>query len=206
MLLKKLKNLLKIIKPFYKAKVYSSLMYKDPNIQEELASLSSFWQTTNALMPYQVPANYFEELPAIVRSSIEKEAVYNELELIAPLLNSIPKTTVYTKPVSIQKPPVVIFSIAKWAVAAAFIGVVAVGAFFYKNKKETFDYAAYINADQTKILQNISDSTLLSYIDAHENLISNPEVAIPAYTIESGSSIIKQSSDEQLLEYIKSSN
>ena len=181
-------------------------MHKDPNIQEELASLSSFWQTTTAIMPYQVPANYFEELPAIVRSSIEKEAVYNELELIAPLLNTIPKTPVYTKPVSIQKPPVAIFRMAKWAVAAAFIGVAAVGAFFYSNKNETFDYAVYINADQTKILQNISDSTLLSYIDAHENLITTPEVAIPTYTIESGSTIIKQSSDEELLEYIKSSN
>jgi hypothetical protein len=181
-------------------------MYKDPNIQEELVTISSFWKTTTAILPYQVPANYFEELPVIVRSSIEKEAVFNELELIAPLLNTIPKTPVYTKPVSIQKPPVAIFSMAKWAVAAAFIGVAAVGTFFYNNKTEKFDYAAYINADQTKILQTISDSTLLSYIDAHESLITTPEVAIPAYTIETGASIIKQTSDEALLEYIKSSN
>lgn len=206
MLQKKLKNLLKIIKPFSKVKVYYLPMYKDPNIQEELVTISSFWQTTNALMPYQVPANYFEGLPGVVRASIEKEAVYNELELIAPFLNTIPKTTFYTKPVSIQKTPIAIFSIAKWAVAAAFIGIAAVGTFFYNNKNEKFDYAAYINADQTKILQTISDSTLLSYIDTHENLITTPEVAIPAYTIETGASIIKQTSDEALLEYIQSSN
>ena len=88
-------------------------MYKDPNIQEELQSISPFWQTSTALMPYQVPANYFEELPAIVRSSIEKEAVYNELELIAPLLNTIPKKTVYQIP-DIQnkevKAPVIVVS------------------------------------------------------------------------------------------------
>ena len=73
-------------------------MYKDPNIQEELASLSSFWQTMSATMPYQVPAHYFEELHGIVRASIEKEAVYTELESVAPLLNTIPKINIYQKP------------------------------------------------------------------------------------------------------------
>jgi negative regulator of sigma E activity len=179
-------------------------MYKDPNIQKELETISSFWQTLHATMPYQVPAQYFEELHGIVRASIEKEAVYTELASIAPLLNSIPKTNVYQQPAMVQKKP--IYRIAKWAVAAVFIGVVLVGARMFNNKSNTLDDAAYIQVDQSIILQTISDSTLLSYIDAHEQLITTPDISVPDYTLETSASLIEQSSDQELLEYIESSN
>ena len=199
-----MKNLLKTIKPFCRSKVYYLPMHKNTDIQSELATISSFWQTMRATMPYQVPAHYFEELHGIVRASIEKEAVYTELESVAPLLNTIPKINIYQKPAAKQKTP--IFHFAKWAVAAAFIGVMAVGAFMYNHKVEKFDYAAYMNVDQTKILQTISDSTLLSYMDVHENLMTTPDISIPEYDLETSTSFIEQSSDEELLEYIESSN
>ena len=66
-------------------------MHQNTDIQNELETISPFWQTLHATMPYQVPAQYFEELHGIVRASIEKEAVYAELASIAPLLNTIPK-------------------------------------------------------------------------------------------------------------------
>jgi negative regulator of sigma E activity len=179
-------------------------MHKNTDIQSELATISSFWQTMRATMPYQVPAHYFEELHGIVRASIEKESVYTELESVAPLLNTIPKINIYQKPAAKQKTP--IFHFAKWAVAAAFIGVMAVGAFMYNHKVEKFDYAAYMNVDQTKILQTISDSTLLSYMDVHENLMTTLDISIPEYDLETSTSFIEQSSDEELLEYIESSN
>ncbi len=201
---KKLKNLLKTIKPFCKERVYYLPMHKNTDIQNELETISPFWQTLDANMPYQVPAQYFEELHGIVRAAIEKEAVYTELESVAPLLNSIPKTNVYQKPAAKQKTP--IYHFAKWAVAAVFIGVVAVGAFMFNNKPQNFDYTAYMNVDQTKLLQTISDSTLLSYMDVHENLISTPDISVPEYNVASSASLIEQSSDEELLEYIESSN
>ena len=179
-------------------------MRKNIDIQNELETISPFWQTLDANMPYQVPAQYFEELHGIVRASIEKEAVYTELESIAPLLNSIPKTNVYEQPTLVQKKP--IYRIAKWAVAAVFIGVVLVGARMFNNKSNTLDDAAYIQVDQSIILQTISDSTLLSYIDAHEQLITTPDISVPDYTLETSASLIEQSSDQELLEYIESSN
>ena len=78
-------------------------MHKNIDIQNELETISPFWQTLDANMPYQVPAQYFEELHGIVRAAIEKEAVYTELESVAPLLNSIPKTNVYQKPAAKQE-------------------------------------------------------------------------------------------------------
>lgn len=204
MLPKKLKNLLKTIKPFGRSRVYHLPMHKNTDIQNELETISPFWQTLDANMPYQVPAQYFEELHGIVRAAIEKEAVYTELESVAPLLNTIPKTNVFQKPAAKQKTP--IYHFTKWAVAAVFIGVVAVGAYIFNNKPQKIDYTAYMNVDQTQLLQTISDSTLLSYMDVHENLISTPDISIPEYDLETSTSLIEQSSDEELLEYIESSN
>jgi hypothetical protein len=211
MLQKKSKNLLKIIKPFSKAKVYYLLMYKDPNIQEELKTISSFWLTTNAIMPYQVPENYFEELLGVVRASIEKEAVYEELASIAPLLSSIPKNTVYQIPETQNKgvkAPIIVrkLNLAKLAVAAAMIGIAVLGNYLYTTQNEQVDYSAYINTDHSVIMQNISDSTLTAYLDVHEKLLTTPEISISTTDIGNSQSLIKQSSDEALLEYIKSSN
>lgn len=179
-------------------------MHKNTDIQNELETISLFWQTLHANMPYQVPAQYFEGLHGIVRASIEKEAVYTELESVAPLLNTIPKTNLSQQPVTVHKKP--IYHFAKWAVAAVFIGVVAVGAFMFNNKSQNFDYAAYMNVDQTKLLQTISDSTLFSYMDVHENLISTSDISVPEYDLETSTSFIEQSSDQELVEYIESSN
>ena len=98
------------------------------------------------------------------------------------------------------------YHFAKWAVAAVFIGVVSVGAFMFNHKQEKIDYAAYMNVDQTKLLQTISDSTLLSYMNVHENLISTPDVSVTDYEFETEVALIEQSTDEELSDYIESSN
>jgi hypothetical protein len=55
-------------------------------------------------------------------------------------------------------------------------------------------------------MQNISDSTLTAYLDVHEKLNTTPEISMPATAIDNSQNLIKESSDEELLEYIKSSN
>jgi hypothetical protein len=186
-------------------------MHQDKTIHEELEALSPFWMTIQSKMPYLVPANYFETLPSIVRAKVEAEAVYKELELIAPLLNTIPKQTGYQIPVSQEKllpvnTPVKMLAWPKFALAAALIGIMVLANYFYTSKKESFDYAAYIGADPAQIIQTISDSTLLSYMDVHEKLIVTPDAAIQEYTLESDDALMQNSSDQELLEYIQSSN
>jgi hypothetical protein len=186
-------------------------MHQNTTIHEELEALSPFWTTIQSQMPYIVPANYFETLPSIVRAKIEAEAVYEELELIAPLLNTIPKQTGYQIPVSQDKglpvnTPVKIFAWPKFAVAAALIGIMVLANYFYTSQKESFDYAAYIDADPAQIIQTISDSTLLSYMDMHEKLIVTPDASIQEYELESDEALMQNSTDQELLEYIQSSN
>jgi hypothetical protein len=146
-----------------------------------------------------------------VRGSIEKEAVYEELELIAPLLNTIPKNTVYQIPETQNKEvkaPIIVrkLNLSKLAVAAAMIGIAVLGNYLYTTQNEKVDYSAYINADHNVIMQNISDSTLTAYLDVHEKLITTPEISISNTAIENSQNLIKQSSDEALLEYLNSSN
>ena len=42
--------------------VYHLPMHNNTDIQSELETISPFWQTLDANMPYQVPAQYFEQL------------------------------------------------------------------------------------------------------------------------------------------------
>ena len=186
-------------------------MHQNKTIHEELEALSSFWTTIQSQMPYIVPANYFETLPSIVRAKVETEAVYEELELIAPLLNTIPKQTGYQIPVAKDKvlpvnTSVKMFPWPKLAIAVAIIGVAVLGNYLYTSEKESFDYSAYINADHTQIIETISDSTLLSYMDVHEKLIVIPDASIQEYELESDEALMQRSSDQELLEYIQSSN
>jgi hypothetical protein len=169
-------------------------MHQNKTINEELKALSSFWTTIQSQMPYVVPAHYFESLPSIVRAKIETEAVYEELELVAPLLNTIPKQTGYQIPVAQEKvqpvtATVQLFTWPKLAIAAALIGAMVLVNFMYTSQKQTVDYGAYIGADHQQIIETISDSTLTAYLDVHEKLIITPDV-----------------SDQELLEYIQSSN
>jgi hypothetical protein len=60
--------------------------------------------------------------------------------------------------------------------------------------------------DHNQLVQTMSDSTLLSYIDAHETLITTPDISIPEYDLETSISLIEQSSDQALVEYIELSN
>jgi|GEM_PF-771586 hypothetical protein len=186
-------------------------MHQIKTIHEELEALSPFWTTIQSQMPYEVPAHYFEMLPSMVRAKIETEAVYEELELVAPLLNTIPKQTGYQIPVSQDRVPlatttVKMFTWSKIAAAAGLIGIMVLGNYFYTSEKQSFDYSAYIGADHTQIIETISDSTLLSYMDVHEKLIVSPDVLVQEYTLESEEALIEKSSDQELLEYIQSSN
>jgi hypothetical protein len=169
-------------------------MHQNKTIHEELKALSPFWTTIQSQMPYVVPAHYFESLLSIVRAKIETEAVYEELELVAPLLNTIPKQTGYQIPVAQEKvqpvtATVQLFTWPKLAIAAALIGAMVLVNFMYTNQKQSVDYSAYIGADHQQIIETISDSTLTAYLDVHEKLIITPDV-----------------SDQELLEYIQSSN
>jgi hypothetical protein len=78
------------------------------------------------------------------------------------------------------------------------------GNYLYTVTNEKVDYSAFVNIDHNQIMQNISDSTLTAYLDVHEKLVTTPEISASSPEIDNSQILIKQSSDQELLEYIES--
>lgn len=129
---------------------------------------------------YPVPRNYFEQLPENIMLRIKtqdggKNEVFEELEEVAPFLNTIPKTTPYSVPGNYfstlvptaeanAQPAARIVSFRKtrkfitYFAAAVMAGVLVTGAYLYTgNSRETFDFNKEVN--------NLSDDELESYLD-----------------------------------------
>jgi hypothetical protein len=127
----------------------------------------AFVLQANHLPLYTVPQGYFDGLAQNILSVIKNQAVASnrvedELQEVAPLLNSISKQNVYAVPEQYfanftvstfakATPRAKIISLkdaSKWVtyVAASFIGVVLfTGVFFFNGKHKTFDYDRYSN-------------------------------------------------------------
>jgi hypothetical protein len=105
--------------------------------------------------PFDVPPGYFDELAGSILAKVkqlETQTAREELEEIAPLLNSISRTPVYTVPegyfeslevtvpLKVASPSAKVLSLGKprrifqYAVAACAAGILMVGAYLYINK------------------------------------------------------------------------
>jgi hypothetical protein len=136
-------------------------------------------------LPYKVPKNYFDGLSGEILSKvrqhkISKSEVEIELAEIAPLLNTISKTSVYTVPQgyfenleaskSGGKAKVVAMSrtsrFVKYAAAAAITGLVAIGGIFYANDKNSDSLTADTKFDKQQVKQ-LSDEEIVRYLNTH---------------------------------------
>lgn len=173
---------------------------------------------------FTIPGNsntYFTTLPDLILSKIKNqsadsvEQIFNELEEVAPLLNTISKKPVYHVPGNYfeglaansakNKPflKVVSFSLArKWisyAAAAIMAGVLVTGAFRNENNinsSRPFNVNIEIN--------NLKDEDLESYLN-NANVISYPEdtsgfSGIELPDLQEGLQMI---SDDELQKYLK---
>lgn len=159
---------------------------------------------------FQVPENYFETLSDSVLSKIntDKKEFVDELEDIAPLLNTISKKNIYTVPENyfknlevnkIKQSPakIISFSFARrWVsyAAAAIIAVVLItGGFLYENKTNSFDVS--------KALNNFSDEDLHSYVD-NNALMFNAEGNVLDQNVPDIKQELKIISDDELQQYL----
>lgn len=161
---------------------------------------------------YSVPDGYFESLTGNILEKIRKQdTAYNEvqaeLQELAPLLNTIPRSAVYSVPsgyfdtvsfVPPAKPAKLInLSVArKWtqyAAAAAVIGIFVLGGFLYTGRNNT-DYNTYSRMDVPTELNNVSETDLSAYL-------SNPEAQEMDAVAEINNNI-NSMSDEDLDQYL----
>ncbi|MCW3108295.1 MAG: hypothetical protein JWQ09_2801 [Segetibacter sp.] len=144
--------------------------------------------------PYFTPAGYFETLPAIIVQKIEKEEsksdVFEEMEEISPLLNTISKKPVYTVPdgylakaewnkseTTVKKAKVVSFTTSKrafnYAAAAVIIALLTIGMFLFTGKENTTSQADNVKAASE--VKKLSEQEIIDFLKTAsptENIVS----------------------------------
>ena len=147
----------------------------------------------NKVNVFQVPENYFEQLPASILQVIRHTEVSDELQEVAPFLQSIPKTNPYqtnTAPVldiqamiaekaATDTGKIITMSAIRksaWmrlAAAAVMIGVLVIAAFIYNGNQtiESVNTDQYAQMDVSNEISKLSEDELTSYLSSAEKLV-----------------------------------
>lgn len=166
--------------------------------KEELSYLSPLLSNVSKEMPYALPANYFQNLSENILQRVTQHAGHQtseeEIESLSPLLSGLKNKNPYSVPdgyfenleTKTEMKEAVVISITKrrWyrlAVAAVFIGVIAIGGLLFigKNKVTVNDPQAWINKNVTKKVstQKIDEFVTLTKDDSNEKVETDTDAA-----------------------------
>lgn len=211
------------------ATVNKAVLYTIPtsyfnNLHQNVLAQIAANNLPNTTLPYVLPQGYFNALSGNVLAAIAKEAaneneVVVELETIAPLLNTIDKSVVYTVPTQYfeafkpgttsiaTKTKLVSISTFKrkivYVAAACVIGLVAVGAFIFTNKTEKIDYAAYKKIDVNTTINTISNEELLNYLENVNSITNSNSLTTIDVKLPDIQDHIETIPEEELKQYLK---
>jgi hypothetical protein len=193
--------------------------------QEELSMLSPLLSKLDKKMPFQAPAGYFSDLSDNVVSGVQAiDFVNEELENLSPLMTGLKNKQVYEAPagyfealpgqvmdrVKKMNEPAKVISIGfgrklmRYAVAAALIGIVAIGAWWFVGGKPGSGSIDEIGL-ASKEVDKLSTEELQSYLD--EVPVAVPADLLAANTkpeIEESdmSDMLQDVSDEEIQKYL----
>ena len=156
--------------------------------KEELGYLSPLLSNISKEVPYAVPPDYFQNLSENITQHITEHADYQtseeEIESLSPLLSRLKNKNPYSVPAGYfesletktEKKEATVISITKrrWyrlAVAAAIIGVVAIGGLLFigKNKVSVDNPYAWINKNVTKKVSEEKIDEFVSLVNNDNN-------------------------------------
>jgi hypothetical protein len=165
---------------------------------------------------YQLPKEYFETLSHQILNKVKatKSEIVEELEEVAPFLNSFKKENPYkipveyfndfsinqalpeTKIISIKKPYI---KWLKYISAAVFAGILVTGGLQLYSKKEA------VKVDIQASIQSLPEAELLKGIDAEKtSLVSTSDYVIsPQQDLSNLQNEIQSVSDEEIEIYLK---
>lgn len=147
----------------------------------------------NKVNVFEVPDNYFEQLPDAILRTVRHAEVRDELQEIAPFLQSIPKTNPYQTNIApvldiqamitdkaatdtgktIAMPAIRKSPWMRFAVAAVMIGVLVTAAFIYNGNQaiESVNTDQYAQMDVSNEISKLSEDELTSYLSSAEKLV-----------------------------------
>lgn len=194
-----------------------------PDIFLALIKESTISVNTSSL--FAIPQNYFNSLSENILQKIKQQenSVYNELEEIAPSLNTLSKDNLYSvppgyfnafiiQPVNLQA-KIVPFKIkrnnnwVRYAVAASITAIIATVAYFGLNNDKSpqianTDNILTINNELQQNFSNISDAEIDSYFNGEE--INTLEAAVSLVEDDTNvEAVLKTMSKEEIEVYLK---
>lgn len=141
---------------------------------------------------FEVPENYFEQLPGTILQAVRHAEVSNELQEVAPFLHSIPKTNPYQTKAPVLDLHAIMDEKAesnsgkviampgirrnlwmRYVAAAVMIGVLVTAAFIYNNNQtlKPVDADHYARMDVSNEISKLSEDELTSYLSSAEKLM-----------------------------------
>lgn len=176
-------------------------------------------------IPYLIPDNYFETLPSTVLAKIEKQetksGVFQEMEEISPLLNTITKNHVYTIPngylrkadwykreAGVKK--VSVFSIRRgknvstYLAAAVIIGLLAIGIFLFSPPQNSYEDSDKLKA--VSEVKNLSEQEIVNFLKTTsptENVAVNQNRSKTQTKDNDFTSSLQQMSDKEIQRFLK---
>lgn len=177
--------------------------------------------------PFGVPHGYFDGLANSIINKIhqqEMQSVSDELNEIAPLLNTISKIPVYTVPegyfesleitipLKLDKPSAKVFTFGKtkkifqYAVAACIAGILMIGAYMYTNQGTTADemvisYDSALKMNVTEALAQTNEQEITAYLNEAPGL-GYAVTTTPASEEIDVEEYLETASDEEIKEYL----
>lgn len=147
--------------------------------------------------PYTTPEGYFENLSSVITTRVRiestKEEVFNEMENLFPLLNTLTKQPVFSipknyfttlepvKPLKIvEKTKVTYFELPRkfmsYAAAAVVTGVLAVGIFFFIGKTDRNAETELTNSGSLYTIKTLSEQEIINFLKTtspQEHIVTN---------------------------------
>lgn len=175
--------------------------------------------------PFKIPAGYFDQLADNILQTIKRteQSVEEELNELAPILNTISKKPVYTVPggyfeslelaipLKLSKPAAKVIGFGKtkrvmqYAVAACTAGILIAGAFLFtrsNTQEQPISYKDAVNMNVSGELDKLNETEISSYIESTPNIgyvmnVSADEINIEEY--------LNAASDEEIDAYLNES-
>jgi hypothetical protein len=192
------------------------------------AENAAFGDKTTA---FSVPAGYFDSLAGNILNKIKQQelSVEEELNELAPLLNTISKKPVFTVPegyfesleiaipLKVATPAAKVFSMAKprrilqYAVAACTAGVLMVGAYMYTHKASVPDsgtasavipYDSAVKMNVSEELASVNEQEIDQYLKQSPTIASNAATTSPTDDVDL-ELFINSTSDDEIKEYLE---
>jgi hypothetical protein len=193
-----------------------------PAIVTEKIRLEEMLTQANAPV-FEVPDGYFTALPAEVLSRIQtRHSVREELDEVAPLLNTLDKEMPYQIPATYfakadfarlarnRQPQAKVVSLRlarrwmQYAAAALVTGVLVTGAFLFTDNPANIEESAYNSVDLSSELNKVSEAELANFLDNSDHAaVANPVTVLTSDEVLTDvKNNLQRLSDEELKQYL----